>query len=538
MSATPNPHVSLCAVPGGPASRAVTLAVAGAATLLVLVVFTTVITTVGATASSFHASVSWQTWALSGMSLGLATWLLPAGALADRAGHRLVFALSSAALAVFTALGAAAPSMAVFVSARVLQGAAGAGMLAAGLGVIGAAFPQGPSRTHATGVWGAMLAAGIALGPVLGAALMLPGTWRTSYWAEALAAAAVAWAARALPGPRPHGRPRRLDPPGASAMAIAMGSLTAGLTSGRLSWTSPTTITLLAGGAAALVAFTAIEARRSEPMLDLRLFRQPLFAASMSGAAITGLATVALMSYAPTLLERGLHGTALSAGGVLAIWSVTSMLVSMQARRIPARIHARGRLIAGLVTSGFGAAALSWLPATASWARLAPGLAIAGIGSGLANAALARLAVESVPRSDAALGSGSNNTARYLGSAIGIALVVAIVSTGGSGTAGLVTGWNRAALTAALINLAGAVLVAASRGYRLPPRHRSLPGKTRARNQDAGRHAADTAQSTGTNQSGIAAPGMRQPAPARFIERSMRGQAPLLHWPDSRPRVR
>jgi Major Facilitator Superfamily len=202
-------------------------------------------------------------------------------------------------------------------------------------------------------------------------------------------------------------------------------------------------------------------------MLDLDLFRRPLFVASVSGAAITGLATVGLMSYLATIVEGGLGRSPLAAAGVLAVWSVTSVFVAWQARRLPARIHARERLIAGLVASGCGAAALAGLSPGSSWLHLVPGLILAGVGSGLANAALGRLAVESVPHADAALGSGANNTARYLGSALGIALVAAIVAGGGSSSAGLVGGWNHAALVAAALNFAGATAVSASRALTL-----------------------------------------------------------------------
>jgi len=440
-----------------------TLAIVGAATLLVLVAFTTVITTVADTAQSFHAPIAWQTWALGGMSLGLAGALLPAGALGDALGRRRVFVLSSVALAVASALATAAPSMPLFVVGRILQGAAGAGLLAAGLGLIGRTFPQGPARNRATGLWGAMLAGGIVLGPILGAALALASGWRSAYALSALGALALAGVSRRLPAAHDDAQPRRLDPPGTLTMLIAMTALTGGVISGRSSWTSGPTLALLLAGVAALAAFAGIEACRREPMLDLTLLRRPLFLVSTGGAAVTGLASVGLMSYAPTLLERGLGRSALAAAGVLGVWSVTSMVVAMQARRLPDRIDVRSRLVVGLVLSGTGSAALAGLGAGSSWWRLVPGLFVAGLGSGLANAALARLAVESVPRSSMALGSGANNTARYLGSALGIALVVAVVAAGGAGAAGLVHGWNRAALLTAAINLGGAALALAGR---------------------------------------------------------------------------
>jgi MFS family permease len=442
-----------------------TLAIVGAATLLVLAVFSMTVVTIGQTARDFGSATSWQTWALGGMSLGLASALLSTGALADRFGRRRVFVLASVALAASTALAAAAPSMAVLVGARVLEGMAGAGVLAAGLGLIGHAFPDGHARTRATGIWGAALGAGIAAGPLVGAGLARLGDWRTGYWAHAVAIAVLAVAALTLPESRPGGEPRRFDPPGAAAIAIAMTALTAGLTSGRSGWSSPTTLALLAGGVAALVAFVAIEAGKREPMLDLDLFRRPLFVASTSGAAITGLATVGIMSHLAAVLVTGLSTSVLAAAGILAVWSVTSTVVAFQARRLPARIGASERLIAGLVTSGVGTALLADLATDSSWVRLVPGLLLAGVGSGLANAALGRLAVESVPHADAALGSGANNTARYLGSALGIALVAILLTGGGSGATGIVGGWNHAALVAAILNIAGAAWIASSRVF-------------------------------------------------------------------------
>src|ERR1700751_330362 len=128
-----------------------TLAVAAWGTLLVLAVFSAVVTTVGESAQSLNGDVSSQTWALSGMSLGLAVSLLTAGALADAFGRRRVLVLSSSALVLTSALGAVAPSITVLIAARILQGIAGAGILAAALGAIGHAFPSGHRRGAAPG---------------------------------------------------------------------------------------------------------------------------------------------------------------------------------------------------------------------------------------------------------------------------------------------------------------------------------------------------------------------------------------------------
>jgi MFS family permease len=461
-----------------------TLTVAALGTLLVLADFSAVVTTVGQTARSLGAGVSGQTWALSAMSLGLATALLTLGALADELGRRRVLIASAAALAAASALAALAGDMAVFVLARVLQGIAGAGVIAASLATVGHTFPEGPARTHATGVWGAALGGGIALGPLAGAALAAALGWRSGYWLQAGAAVALVPAAATLVESR-AGSPRRLDLLGAMALAGGMAGVTAGLVEGRTSWTSAATIALLACGVLLLGAFAAIELRRRAPMVDLRLLGQARFVASVSGALFTGLAIVSLMSYSATFYQRALGIGVIGSACVLLAWSATSVLSALGARRMPARVPSHVRLAVGLALAGAGELALTGLSSGSSWVRLVPGLAIAGVGSGIANAALGRLAVESVPHERAGMGSGANNTARYLGGAAGVALVVAVVAAAGGGgdasAAQLVHGWNAASIVCAGLCGVGAAIAAACRprAERVP--HRRARAGSRAR---------------------------------------------------------
>jgi MFS family permease len=445
-----------------PDRRTWTLVVAATATLLVLAVFSGPVTTVGETARSLGAGVGGQTWALSAMSLGLATALLPVGAIADELGRRRVLVWSTGLLALTNALAAVAPTIAIFVGARVLQGVAGGGVVAASLAAIGHAFPTGRARTHATAAWGAALGGGIALGPVADAALAQPLGWRSGYWAHAIAAAALLPAALRIAESRAASR-RRRDVPGIATLGAGMALLTAGLVEGRSDWTSATTVGLLAVGALLLASFAALEARRHAPMVDLRLFGEPLFVASIVGALFTGLAVIGLMSYSPTMMQRGLGIGLLGSAAVLATWSGTSMLVALAARWLPQRLASPVRLAIGLALVAVGEVALSGIGTGSSWSSLVPGLAVAGIGSGLANAALGRLAVESVHRDRAGMGSGANNTARYLGGAAGVAVVVALVSaagTGGDEATRLVHGWDVATLACAALCAAGALLAA------------------------------------------------------------------------------
>jgi MFS family permease len=440
--------------------RGRTLAVAAAGTVLVLAVFSAFVVTVGDSARSLGAGLSSETWALSGMSLGLAAALLTAGSLADDYGHRRVLTSSAGLLALASVGAALAPGIAVLIGARVLQGAAGGGLLSASLGSIGRAFEPGPSLSRATGIWGAAVGGGIALGPVAGAALSATFGWRSAFWAEALAAAAVLVGTMSIPESRPAAG-HRLDLSGVSTLTAGMSLLVAAVVEVRRPQAGIAPLALLAAAVLFLAAFAVVERRRRRPMLETSLFAEPRFLASIFGALFTGLAVVGLMSFCPSLMQTALHLSALDSAGVLAAWSGTSAIVALASRSLPARVSSQTRLVVGLALAAGGELALSGLSGNPPWTRLVPGLLVAGIGSGIANAALGRITVESVPPERAGMGSGANNTARYLGGAAGVALTVSIASSGGSD--GLIQGWNSAAMVSAGLCALGALIVAGCR---------------------------------------------------------------------------
>ena len=146
-----------------------TLVTASLGTLVTLVAFTAPLATVNLTVAGLGAGTSGRTWILSSMSIGLGAFLLTAGRVADDFGRRRTFVVGALVLAAGSLLGAVAPEVVTFVVARVVQGVGGAAMLAAGLGMIAVAFPDPVERAHATGVWGASVGAGIAVGPLLSA---------------------------------------------------------------------------------------------------------------------------------------------------------------------------------------------------------------------------------------------------------------------------------------------------------------------------------------------------------------------------------
>jgi MFS family permease len=455
-----------------------TLSVAASGTALVMAVFSAFVVNVRDSVLGLHAGVAGEAWGLSGMSLGLAVALLTAGALADDLGHRRVLGCSAGLLAGASIVGALAPSIETLVAARVLQGVAGGGILAAGLGSIGHAFASGPARIRATAVWGAAVGAGVTVGPLAGAGLAAAVGWRAGFWVEAVAALGLVTAAAMLSESPTTVKPR-FDLFGIATFAAGMTLLTAALVETRHGWSATTTLALFCAATLMLAAFAGIELRSRRPMLDPHLLAQPRFLASISGALFTGLAVVGLMSYAPALMQQSMHISEIGSAAVLCAWSATNMVVALAAGSLPSRLSARTRLLIGLALACVGELALTGLGTGTSWTRLMPGLFLTGLGTGVVNAALGRIAVESVPAGRVAMGAGANNTARYLGGAAGVALIVSIAST--SDAHALIAGWNVAALVSAGLCALGVATVVSCRTWR---GRTARPGQTRNRNNE------------------------------------------------------
>lgn len=290
------------------------------------------------------------------------------------------------------------------------------------------------------------------------------GNWRVSYALLAVLALALAGAGRWLLVDSSAQARGGADVAGALLLGAGVAALLAGLIQSRQDGVSAVVVTLWTAGAALLVAFVATEARTAHPMLDLGLFRQRAFLAATTGAIANGAGGTALVSYLPTVVQAGLGRSLLVASLLTLLFAGTSVATALQVRRLPARLSGRFLMAAALVGVAAGQLALAGLTPGSTVAGLVPGLLIGGLAYGVLNAALGREAVASVPPERASVGSGANNTARYIASAIGVTLVALIAPVNGqAGTGGLVSGWNTAALVTAAISTAGAAIIVALR---------------------------------------------------------------------------
>jgi predicted MFS family arabinose efflux permease len=434
-----------------------TLALTSAATAVALMTYTAPMVTLPDIAAALHTPLSAQAWLLNGTPLGLAALLLVAGSLADDYGRRRIFVAGTLALGLTTVLGAFASTTLLFTLARIAQGAASAALLASSLGLIVHAFPTPAGRLRATGVWGAFVSGGIAVGPIVAGAMP---NWRVAYVVLGAAALAVgALSVRALSESRaPRGG--RPDLAGAVAFGLALVSLVAALTLGRDGWLRAPVALLLLASLALLALFVAVERRTATPMIDLDLLRRPRFLASSAGGLFTGLAVIGLFSFLPALLQGTLGLSAMDTAWLFLLWSGLSFAVALQARRLSGRVSPQHQLALGFLLHAAGVLAMLGALDAGSWVRLLPGLLVAGVGSGLLNAASPLLAVESVPAQRAAMGSGAQQTFRYIGSCAGVALTIALATSSGGG---LARGADVAMVVSAGLAVVAGVLVGALR---------------------------------------------------------------------------
>lgn len=404
------------------------------------------------------AGAAGATWILASMSVGLAAALVAAGVVADRIGHRRVFLAGAVLFLAANAACAATSTVAPFVCARIAAGIGAAGLIATGLGLVASVSEHDGHRARTAVWWSSSMGAGIGLGPIVTGLLDLVGGWRL-YYVILGAVGVLLWAAaRRIPSVPPRRPDRRFDLAGVVLLTGALVAAVASIVEFRAA--AHGLAIVLALFAVLLTAALVLAQRYGRATLvDPSLFRHRGFLAATVAAFGTGLSVISAMSYAGTFAVRGLSLSTLHAGGLLVLWSGTSAVAALCFSRLGHVLSGRAHLVGGLGGTAFGLLLTAGLADGASPTRLVPGLIVAGIATGLLNTGLAREAIASVPADAAAMGSGVNNTARYIGSSLGVT-IAGVLATG---SASAIVGWNTVAWAAAAASLVCAVVVWAMR---------------------------------------------------------------------------
>ena len=370
-----------------------------------------------------HARVDGLQWTVDAYTLVLASLLMLSGSTADRTGRRRTFQAGLVLFTLGSLLCSLAPGLGWLVAFRMLQALGGSMLNPVAMSIITNTFTEPAERARAIGLWGAVFGASLALGPVVGGALVASVGWRGIFWVNIpVGVAAIILTALFVPESR-AARARRVDPVGQTLIVVLLASLTYAIIEGpNAGWASGRILGCFALAVAALIALVSYEPRREEPLLDLRFFRSAPF----SGATVIAVCAFAALGgflFLNTLYLQDARGfSALHAGlYTLPMAAMTVLLAPLSGRIVAVRGPRLPLIVAGIATAA-GAIMLTRLSPGTSLGYLLASYVVFGIGSGLVNAPITNTAVSGMPRSQAGVAAGLASTSRQVGSALGVAV--------------------------------------------------------------------------------------------------------------------
>ena len=384
-----------------------------------------------------HASVSGLQWVIDAYTLVLASLLMLAGSTADRLGRRRVFQSGLAVFTIASLLCSVAPSLGWLVAFRVLQAIGGSMLNPVAMSIITNVFTDPRDRARAIGVWGAVVGVALALGPVLGGALVDSIGWRSIFWVNIpVGIAAAILAALFIPESRSP-QPRRVDPVGQLLVVTILATLTYAIIEGpHLGWTSPGIIALFAVSAGSLTVLIAYEGRREQPLIDVRFFHSTPFSGA-AAIAVCGFAGFSGFLFLNTLYLQDVRGyTALQAGLCTLPMAVMSLVFAPLSGRLVGTRGSRIPLVVAGVTMAVAALLLSRLTATTPLALLLFSYLVFGIGFGMLNPPITNTAVSGMPRAQAGVAAAIASTSRQVGQSLGVAVVGSVAGAGSVGLLG------------------------------------------------------------------------------------------------------
>ncbi|MDX6551816.1 MAG: hypothetical protein QOH74_304 [Gaiellales bacterium] len=445
-----------------------TFAITAAALFMVVLDNLVVTTALPTIQRDLGASIEGLEWTVNAYTLSFAVLLLTGAALGDRFGRRRMFVVG---LGIFTASSAAAalaPSVDALIAARALQGLGGAIVLPLTLTLLSDIVPT-ERRGLALGAWSAISGLGIALGPLVGGAVVEGVSWQWIFWINVpIGLAVMPLAAARLRESR--GPDRSLDLVGLGLISTGLLGIVWGLVRGNaLGWTDPQILGALGAGTALTAAFVAWELRAPAPMLPMRFFARRAFAAANAASLLMYFGMFGSIFLLTQYLQT-VHGySPLTAGLATLPWTAMPMLVAPIAGAFSDRIGGRPLMAAGMALQ---AGALAWMAfittAHMQYVELVVPFVMAGVGMALYFAPSAHVILESVSRSDEGKASGAANAVRELGGVFGVAVLGSVFANqGGYGSPQhFVDGIVPAVWVGAAVVAAGALMALAIPGRR------------------------------------------------------------------------
>jgi EmrB/QacA subfamily drug resistance transporter len=406
-----------------------------------------------------HASLAGLEWTVNAYTLTFAVLLLTGAALGDRFGRRRLFV---AGLVIFTAASAAAAlagSANELIVARAVQGLGGAIVLPLTLTILSAAVPP-ERRGVALGAWGGISGLAVALGPLVGGAVVSGLSWHWIFWLNVpIGLALIPLGLARLK--ETHGPNSRLDLPGLALSGLGLTGIVWGLVRGnQVGWSSTEIVGSLAAGVALLALFVAWELRAAAPMLPLRFFRNRAFAAANVASLLMFFGMFGSIFLLAQFFQTVQGYSPLQAGLRVLPWTAMPIFIAPLAGALSDKIGGRPIMALGL---GLQAAGLAWIAAVSTpsvpYADLVAPFVLSGVGMAMFFAPVANVVLSAVRPEEEGQASGANNAIRELGGVFGVAVLASIFAHyGGYRTgASFVDGLTPAIYVGAAIVAVGAV---------------------------------------------------------------------------------
>src|SRR4051794_23856877 len=409
-----------------------TFAIVSVALFMVVLDNLVVTTALPSIRASLDATIQSLEWTVNAYTLTYAVLLLTGAALGDRFGRKRMFTYGLSIFTLASAAAALAPTTGALIAARAVQGVGAAVVTPLTLTLLSEAVPAN-KRGLALGAWSGVSGLGVALGPLVGGAVVDGISWHWIFWLNVpLGIALVPLARRRLT--ESFGPSRALDIPGLALGGLGLLGVVYGIVRGNgLGWTSPEILGSLGSGAALLAGFVAWELRAPAPMLPMRFFRSRAFAAT-NGVSLTMYFGVFGSIFLLAQFFQFVQGyTPLEAGVRTLPWTLMPIFVAPIAGILSDRIGSRPLLVVGMALM---AVALAWIAAVATptveYLALAPAFVTAGVGMSLFFAPTANLVLSAVKPEEEGRASGINNTSREIGGVFGVALLASVFAANGS----------------------------------------------------------------------------------------------------------
>ena len=369
-------------------------------------------------------------WIVAAYTIVFAGLLLTAGSMGDRFGRRHALLAGLATFLGGSVVAATAGSTTALIAGRCVMGVGGALIMPTTLSILVNVFGDPRERAKAIAGWTAASGAGIAVGPIVGGALMRHFSWSSVFWINVpLLVAAFVGALHLVPDSRdPHAT--RLDPIGAALSIAGISTLVyAIIQAPDRGWTSTSSVVNFAVGTAIAIGFIGWELRRDDPMLDMTLFRNRSFSAGSLALALLFFAMAGTVFLQAQYLQFVLEYTPLAAGFAL-VPAAIGMLLGTGAGAHLAEMHGgRIAVTAGTLIATAGVAVQAAFVDGGSYVPTGVGLLLFGLGAGVAMPAATEMIMATLPPARAGVGSAVNDTVREFGGALGVAVIGSVAAT-------------------------------------------------------------------------------------------------------------